>query len=428
MNIQTIHIKVPYEPSFTASLQEAKTFMSDKSDQLASIYIWHEGLSDWMPASESGDLLGIRTKVPPPLPDLLRSSELSPAIGVPYSRIPINNSKSSLSKGQLLMIGAISVLFFGMFIFPPYVAFQISRPQRTQDFGYAFLLNPPSVVAEQSSNWSVRIDAGRLALQVFAAIAVGIVGFVSVSVISNKRTINNSLMPDSNFDKPQLKEYLHPSNSQWTPNAFADSEQKGWREFLCAAHPLAWRRFWAKCIDVGLARVSLELIAAVGQSATGTTIPYEQHPLTAGFITFIVLGGVTVLLDGLSTSMFGTTLGKKILDLIVAKDDGTSIDSSLAYRRAHLCMLHGLWYLLVFPIGPIAASYRAYKDLVKSGSTAWDRELKLHVKGKILNPMRLFAGALFGIILIIGTAYIHDCGKKELKKSIDKSFGIKSRK
>lgn len=224
------------------------------------------------------------------------------------------------------------------------------------------------------------------------------------------------------FLQTEAHRSFFPKSGEWTRDAFTESEKKGWREFLCAAHPLAWRRLWAKCIDIGLARVALEVIAAIGQAATGTNIPYEEYPLISGFITFVVWGGLTVFLEGLSTSVFGITLGKKILDLSVLKEDHAVFTGRLAYKRAHLCMLYGLWYLLVFPIGPLAASYRAYKELVKTGATAWDRQLALCVKGRLLHPIRLFLGAFLGLGLIFSTTYLHDSGKKEIKRNFERNF------
>ncbi|MFZ4597316.1 MAG: hypothetical protein ACOYNN_01615, partial [Terrimicrobiaceae bacterium] len=222
MNIQTLHIKIPCEPSFTASLADTKVYLSDKGDQLSTIYIWHEGLSNWMRASECLELLGFDATVPPPLSKAILDIDSSPAMPLPITFTPNN---TLLSKADILIIGTICAILCLMFMFPPYVEFPAPRPQMTHNLGYAFLLVPPACA---TADWSVRVDAGRLALQFFAVIAACIVGLACVRV-----------MPKHIADRDSIKQPSH--------NMVCSVDQS--MHFLGGLHH-PWRRLFARTVDV----------------------------------------------------------------------------------------------------------------------------------------------------------------------------------
>ena len=206
------------------------------------------------------------------------------------------------------------------------------------------------------------------------------------------------------------------THQQFLPDRFEPSHVTGWRTFFLAAHPQAWRRFWARLIDVGIARFFLELSALVMLLTTGLWPPYETQPFVAFTGTFVVWVLFLMLYETVLLSVFGSTIGKAIFRIHVVHHDGSRLSFGEAFARANKAIGSGMFYLFAFPGVTFCAFYRAYKDLVASGSSSWDLGSGSVVRCRPVSVLLYGLGVVLAISALVGYIAVREYSKNEFRR------------
>lgn len=206
-----------------------------------------------------------------------------------------------------------------------------------------------------------------------------------------------------------------PQN-EFLPERFEASEISGWRTFFLAAHPQAWRRFWARLIDVGIARICLELAALVLLLTTGFYPPYETQPIVAFGGTFVVWVIFLMLYEAFMLSTFGTTIGKLLFRIRVLRADGARLSFREAFSRANGAIGSGMFYLIAFPGLTFWAFYRAYKHLVAHGHASWDSNTGSVVRCRPVFVLLYAFGVVLAIIALLGYTEVRDYARHEFHR------------
>jgi len=92
-----------------------------------------------------------------------------------------------------------------------------------------------------------------------------------------------------------------------------------------------------------------------------------------GFILMVVW----IIFDGIYMSIFGTTLGKKIMKIKILNQDGSRLSNYMSFKRSRLVWLRGMG--LGIGIFEIIANIIGYRRLKQEGRTTWDRDLNIVV-------------------------------------------------
>jgi uncharacterized RDD family membrane protein YckC len=211
-----------------------------------------------------------------------------------------------------------------------------------------------------------------------------------------------------------------PGKVEFLPDRFDQVPTSGWRAFCLAAHPQAWRRFWARLIDVGMARICLEVAALLLLLTTGFWPPYQTLPIVGFVGTFVVWVIFLLVYEAFMLSVFGTTVGKLIFRIRVLRRDGSCLSFAEAFWRANHAIGSGMFYLIVFPGLTFWAFYRAYKQLVLRGCAPWDSDTEYVVRCRpVFAPVYAF-GVILAISAILGYAVISEYSKQEFGRSIQR--------
>ena len=152
-------------------------------------------------------------------------------------------------------------------------------------------------------------------------------------------------------ESPQEPLYAQPANANITPEL------------------RPWSRYFAKFLDgiIGF------LIAAVFFAL----FTYSSDDAWLRIVALCLAVLLFVWLEAIQISKFGTTLGKAILGITVAKENGTLLSFDESLKRTFLSYLRSGMGL---PLISIFMHIYQYNELMKNGVTSWDRELKVLVK------------------------------------------------
>jgi uncharacterized RDD family membrane protein YckC len=217
--------------------------------------------------------------------------------------------------------------------------------------------------------------------------------------------------------QPQLVFQEPPSpKQQFLPDRFEPSEITSWRIFFLAAHPQAWRRFWGRLIDVGMARICLEITALVLLLTTGFWPPYETQPIPAFIGTFVVWVIFLMLYEALMLSTFGTTIGKLFFRIRVLRSDNSLLSFGEAFFRAKGAIGSGMFYLIAFPGLTFVAVYRAYKELVAQGRASWDTAVGSVVRCRPVFVLVYAFGVVLAISALLGYIVVREYAKQEFRR------------
>lgn len=161
-------------------------------------------------------------------------------------------------------------------------------------------------------------------------------------------------------------------------------------EVLARRKAMAWRRFFAKQIDL-----TLLMLATVGiASAAGWTDLWAIHraPLAVLFAPGLAL----ILLDTLMLPLTGWTPGRLILGQRVLAEDGGRLTFKQALRRTALLWAGGLGFGLPFnALLPPAQWLYSFWQFQRQGQTLWDRSAASRVE-----TMPLRAAHVTGLIAV----------------------------
>jgi uncharacterized RDD family membrane protein YckC len=204
-----------------------------------------------------------------------------------------------------------------------------------------------------------------------------------------------------------------PTENQFLPDRFDPSQLTAWRRFFLAAHPQSWRRFWARLIDVGIARICLEFVGLFVLLTTGLWPPYESHPFVAFIGSFIAWVLFLMLYEACMLSFFGTTIGKLIFQIRITLHDGSLLSFGKAFARTNHAIGSGMFYLIAFPGLTFWAFYRAYRNLVASGQSAWDSDTGSVVRCRPVFVLLYAFGVIFSLITLLGYIGVREHTKQE---------------
>jgi uncharacterized RDD family membrane protein YckC len=136
-----------------------------------------------------------------------------------------------------------------------------------------------------------------------------------------------------------------------------------------------WGRYWAKMIDFYIYAFLMGYF-----TPDAVKVAVSQAGETLGWLA---LGAVVVpLMEAITISAFGTTIGKAAFRISIMRADGSKLSLGQAVRRSYLSWLHGAW--LGVPILSLVPMWNAYKEYATAGVVSWDS--KVEAKFSALRP------------------------------------------
>jgi hypothetical protein len=172
-------------------------------------------------------------------------------------------------------------------------------------------------------------------------------------------------------------------------------EHRGGRE--------AWARLWARLFDVSVLMTPayFGLMWWLGAQTAPNGLPWmalylQIDPARRAVLDAAAVGLISMAIEAILLSTWGTTPGKALMGVTVREADGRRLGPLRAARRWFLVYLYGTG-LPFFPaiyFGPI----RAYERLRTQGRTGWDAELGLSVVRRPVGAGRWIA--LFVILTL----------------------------
>ncbi len=160
-------------------------------------------------------------------------------------------------------------------------------------------------------------------------------------------------------------------------------------------NPIPWRRFWARNFDYLLHAVAIVVIWTV--IAPNSLMAVNNSLL--GFLLMVVW----LILECIYMTVFGTTLGKKIMGITIRTGDGTRVSSYIAVKRSRLVWVRGMG--LGIGIIQLIANMIGYSRLRRNGITSWDQELALVVSHQKIGILRYLI-CPFIVLTVTGLAVI----------------------
>lgn len=230
-----------------------------------------------------------------------------------------------------------------------------------------------------------------------------------------KPTMSKPKATDPETVKVSQPKILDPA-ATFLSDRYDPAQVSGWKKHFRPAHPLAWRRFWARMIDVGVARVGMEIIAIVLLLAFGFWPAYETHPILAFVGSFIFLVLFLMLYEAIMLSVFGTTFGKLIFRIRVVRGDGSHLSFREALSRSNRASRSGMFYLIAFPGLTFYACHRAYKKLAANGQTSWDSTVGSVVRCRPVFFLLYILGVILALCSLVGNLASRDNAKKEYRR------------
>lgn len=219
-----------------------------------------------------------------------------------------------------------------------------------------------------------------------------------------------------------------PDNAKPLPMEYSEIAQKE------GGVPFAWRRFWARMIDIScigvLSSFSIQLLIALLLSAF-PNIEKEMlkvissNPLYYFFmvlIAFALIIFVQILYEAIFLTLFGTTIGKALFGMRVQNKDGSKLHFKTAFRRSVSVYAKGLWFLIGFPglsIWPLLQSYNFTRN---AHETPWDQDCNTTLFLKHIWLFRAFIMSVVGCTCVLGFLAFQRVAIEENKKIIGDVF------
>ena len=184
----------------------------------------------------------------------------------------------------------------------------------------------------------------------------------------------------------------------------------------------AWRRFWARLIDVGIARISIEALFWVLFVLTGFSPPYETHPIPAYVGTFVAWLAFLISYEALLISMTGSTIGKWLFRIRVLQENGARLSITDAFKRTNGAVGNGLFYLVGYPGVTVGAILLSYRQFLKTNTTKWDSAINCTVTSERVHFIRSAVGMAFGIAVFVGYILVREFVKQDARRDFAHSF------
>lgn len=156
----------------------------------------------------------------------------------------------------------------------------------------------------------------------------------------------------------------------------------------------AWHRFLARTADVFLFSNVLALFF-VGNASTEAG--FLDLALSAAFTL-----GVWAFVEALFVSRWGMTPGKWIFRIRVVHEENRYLTYGEALQRSFMVLLQGQF----FGIPPMNLIFQAlaFKDLVETDSTQWDRKVRTMVQHAPMRGVHIGAAVFLLVMVLMGAA------------------------
>lgn len=162
-------------------------------------------------------------------------------------------------------------------------------------------------------------------------------------------------------------------------------------DFDSRPHP--WIRFFARGLDATVVMMTLSVV--------GMVVFRGNYPVPA-LVVYAVMAVISVFIEALMLSAWGTTPGKAFLGIKVETGSGTKPTYSQALSRSFLVWLIGQG--LFIPLVSLITEIVAYSKLSAEGQTVWDRMTALRVRHKPCGAGRVVGGLFlaWGYAMLLG--------------------------
>jgi uncharacterized RDD family membrane protein YckC len=184
----------------------------------------------------------------------------------------------------------------------------------------------------------------------------------------------------------------------------------------------AWRRFWARLIDVGIARISIEILFWVLFVLTGFLPPYDTHPIPAYVGTFVAWLAFLISYEALLISMTGSTIGKWLFRIRVLQENGARLSITDAFKRTNGAVGNGLFYLVGYPGVTMGAILLSYRQFLKTNTTKWDSAINCTVTSERVHFFRSAVGMALGIAVFVGYILVREFAKQDARRDFAHGF------
>jgi uncharacterized RDD family membrane protein YckC len=155
-----------------------------------------------------------------------------------------------------------------------------------------------------------------------------------------------------------------------------------------------WRRFWARFLDTGIhvfpVAIAFEIVSP--GFATKTMEKYGEYVLNVNYLPFVLILEVLVL------SIFGSTLGKYLLNIDLISNDGSRVSFGSATVRGFSLWIKGLAFGL--PLANMITAVAAASKIRKDGNAAWDNDSKINIEYRPLSMTKTALAVLLIAALI----------------------------
>jgi uncharacterized RDD family membrane protein YckC len=158
-----------------------------------------------------------------------------------------------------------------------------------------------------------------------------------------------------------------------------------------------WARFLARMSDILLLVLPGSFIIGIGLATMQLSglLPGpdpEANPLVQWGINMLIGLSVSLFLESLLLSSWGTTPGKWLMGVKVRTEAGEKLSFPAAAKRWLLVFVIGRG--LGIPIVSLITLFRAAEDLQEEGITTWDEMMDLTVTRRQVNALRWTLGVL----------------------------------
>jgi uncharacterized RDD family membrane protein YckC len=162
----------------------------------------------------------------------------------------------------------------------------------------------------------------------------------------------------------------------------------------------AWRRYVARLFDMAFYSIVLVyifsmLIAVIDNTILDSIAQWEQNNPKADIIERPCVQLLTcIVIIPINYLIFGQTLGKKLLGIIVVTNTGNKLSYGTALEREVQVFFKGL----LFMIFSFIYQYFAFK---KNNSLSWDRNLNLKVYYRNYSNINIFIRYIIALTIMI---------------------------
>ena len=182
---------------------------------------------------------------------------------------------------------------------------------------------------------------------------------------------------------------------------------------LRAQDPRLWARFWAKAFDLSLFFIPVFIyhmaVAAALSALWPQALVYVQnsHLWAFTFGLFLILTQLLILfpvLEALTISLFGTTLGKALFGIRIRDLGGRKLGLGQSIMRSYGALLFGLG--LTMPLIAIFTLWFSRNYVKANGIARWDENTNVDYRSKPVSIFSWVIGlALIVLYLFVNAAY-----------------------